>query len=43
MQVKLPPLAHAGLVVSDLATTAADFERRWGVKTERVSASGSAR
>lgn len=30
----LPPLWHIGIVVADIETAAADFERRWGVATE---------
>ena len=34
--VALPPLAHVGIVVADLDRVAADYERRWGVTTDRV-------
>ena len=37
MSIVLPPLAHVGIVVSDLERAAADYERRWGVKTEPVA------
>jgi catechol 2,3-dioxygenase-like lactoylglutathione lyase family enzyme len=37
MPPELPPLAHVGLVVPDLAAAAANFERRWGARTERVA------
>ena len=36
MDIRLPPMLHVGLVVPDLAAAASDFERLWGVKTERV-------
>jgi catechol 2,3-dioxygenase-like lactoylglutathione lyase family enzyme len=36
MPLILPPLAHVGIVVADLEAAAADYERRWGVRTEQV-------
>jgi methylmalonyl-CoA/ethylmalonyl-CoA epimerase len=36
-QLALPPLAHVGIVVSDLASAAADFERRWGARVMDVA------
>jgi catechol 2,3-dioxygenase-like lactoylglutathione lyase family enzyme len=35
MTIALPPLLHVGLVVADMDAASADFERRWGVATER--------
>jgi catechol 2,3-dioxygenase-like lactoylglutathione lyase family enzyme len=31
MTLSLPALHHVGIVVADIATASADFERRWGV------------
>jgi catechol 2,3-dioxygenase-like lactoylglutathione lyase family enzyme len=36
MPFRLPPLAHVGIVVSDLERAAADYERRWAVTTGQV-------
>ncbi|WNE99452.1 VOC family protein [Streptomyces luomodiensis] len=36
MSPTLPPLFHVGIVVADLDRAAADYERRWAVKTERI-------
>ncbi|MFD7710874.1 hypothetical protein ACFV6E_13835 [Streptomyces sp. NPDC059785] len=43
----MPVRAHAGLAepvvgigVADFGPTAADYERRWGVKTERAGQDG---
>jgi hypothetical protein len=37
MTVALPPLYHVGIVVADMDTAAADFERRWGAPMYRVN------
>ncbi|MFI7324991.1 VOC family protein [Streptomyces rubiginosohelvolus] len=37
MPLALPPLFHVGIVVSDLDNALADYERRWGVKADRLT------
>jgi len=37
MTVALPPLYHVGIVVADMQSAAADFERRWGAPMYRVN------